>query len=631
LRFLESRFLPAAALSEPQNIIPGRGDLTLSGFVAAALVAVALAGAAWWLSLQQTRAAAWVSHTQEVLTAIARTQVALLDIQNGHRGFTISGREEDLQPYLKGRAALDGEIAALARLVADNPLQLQHLADLSAALGPRLASAQELVEARRRGGFAAAKSIVDTGLPNAQMERLRGLLAQLEGEEQRLLDQRLAEHARRVEWFWVGIAAIVLGLLAALAVLYLQVRRRSAAQRGLLESEQRFHLMTDSVVDYAIIMLDPQGCVRTWNAGAQRITGYRQAAIVGRDFACFYTAGEIEREVPTRSLQAAAAQGRMAEDAWLMRDDGSAFWASVVMTSLRDAEGRLTGFCMIARDLTERRRAQEALVAEMQERLRIDDELQRLNQSLEALVRERTRELRAANDDLLEAKLRLHDLSSQLITAQEQERRHIARELHDETGQSLTVIRMHLMDVVRGAPGAAARLPDCLAVVDAAIAQIRGMALNLRPTMLDDLGLPDALQWALDQQAKGAGWTTAFESDGDFWSVPPDVQTACFRIGQEALTNAARHAGATEVTLELRTAGTDLELTVSDNGTGFDVARYSTPEERRKHFGLISMGERASLMGGRLEIDSVVGQGTRVRATFPLPAERAAAPAELPG
>jgi PAS domain S-box-containing protein len=618
-------------LTDSENTSPGRGDLTLSGFVAAALVALVLVCATWWLSLQQTRAAEWVSHTQEVLTSLARTRAALLDIQNGHRGFTISGREEDLEPYVKGRQALDAEVAQLGRLVADNPVQQRHLAEFKGALAPRLASAQELVAARRRGGFEAAKSIVDTGLPDAQMRQLRGMLRNFEGEEQRLLAERLAAHQRRVEWFWGGIAAVVLGLFAALAVLYLQVRRRTAAQRELLESEQRFHLMTDSVLDYAIIMLDPQGCVRTWNAGAERITGQPESAILGRDFSCFYTAGEIAQDLPMRTLQAAAAQGRIAEDAWLVRDDGSTFWASVVMTSLRDAGGDLSGFCMIARDLTERRRAQEALVAEMQERLRIDDELQRLNASLERLVRERTAELRSANHDLLEAKLRLHDLSSQLITAQEQERRHIARELHDETGQSLTVIRMHLMDMMRGAAGATARLPDCLGVVDDAIAQIRGMALNLRPTMLDDLGLPDALQWALDQQSKGAGWVTAFESDGEFWDIPADTQTACFRIGQEALTNAARHAGATEVSLELRMAGDALELTVSDNGRGFDVARYATPEERKKHFGLISMGERASLMGGRLEIDSVPGQGTRVRATFPLAAEAVLGEAELPG
>jgi signal transduction histidine kinase len=255
----------------------------------------------------------------------------------------------------------------------------------------------------------------------------------------------------------------------------------------------------------------------------------------------------------------------------------------------------------------------------MQERVRVDEELQRLNRSLEATVRERTAALRAANADLLEAKLRLHDLSAQLITAQEQERRHIARELHDETGQSLTVIRMHLIDSLRGAPGAAERLPDCLAVVDAAIAQIRGMALNLRPTMLDDLGLGDALQWALDQQSKATGWVTALEADGDFSPVPSDIQTACFRIGQEALNNAARHAGATEVSLEVRMTGNELELTVSDNGSGFDLARYSSPEERKKHFGLISMSERASLVGGHLDIVTAPGAGTRVRATFPVP------------
>jgi PAS domain S-box-containing protein len=621
------RIAPSAAdpplrrpLSDFEHPRPGRGDLTLSGFVAGALVAVGLLCAAWWLSLQQTRAAEWVSHTHEVLTTIARTRGALLDIQNGHRGFTISGQEEDLAPYTNGRAVLDTDLRELGRLVADNPIQLRHLADLKVALGPRLASAEELVAARRRGGFAAAKSIVDTGLPNAQMERLRGVLRELEGEEQRLLGQRLDDQRRRGEWFLAGTAAVVLGLLGALAVLYQQVRRRRDEHQLLLETEQRFHLMTDSVVDYAIIMLDPQGCVRTWNMGAQRITGHAEAAIVGRDFACFYAADEIAIDLPTRTLQVAAAQRRVAEESRLVRADGSAFWASVVMTSLRDRAGGLRGFCMIARDLTERRRAQEALVAEMQERLRIDEELQRLNQSLEELVRARTAELRAANDDLLAAKLRLHDLSSQLITAQEQERRHIARELHDETGQSLTVIRMHLMDMLRGAAGAAARLPDCLAVVDAAIVQIRGMALNLRPTMLDDLGLPDALQWALDQQSKAAGWTTAFESDGEFWDVPGDTQTACFRIGQEALTNAARHANATDVSLELRTVGEMLELTVCDNGGGFDVARYSAADERRKHFGLISMAERAGLIGGRLEIDSVPGQGTRVRAMLPLPA-----------
>lgn len=601
---------------------PGRGDLTLSGFVAAACVAVVLVGAAWWLSLQQSRAAEWVSHTHEVIATIARTRAALVDIQNGHRGFTISGDEQELEPYRAGRAAIATETAKLRALVVDNPAQQQRLAELEAGLVPRLASAAELVAARRQGGFQAAKTIVDTGLPSEQMANLRVVLKQLEAEEERLLARRLVQHERRLEWFWAAITAVVAVLLVALAVLYLQVRRRRAAQQALLESENRFHLMTSSVAEYAIIMLDFEGRVRTWNTGAQRITGYRwEEMIVGRDFSCFFLESDLSDGKPMRTLETAASQGRFVEEGWLVRSDGSVFWASIVMTPVRDPRGDLRGFCMIARDLSERKRAQEALDAEMRERMRVDEELQRLNRSLEALVRERTAELRGANADLIEAKARLRELSSQLITAQEQERRHIARELHDDTGQALTVIRMHLMDLQRGADGATARVPDCIKVVDAAIAQIRGMALSLRPTMLDDLGLVDALEWALERQAKAAGWRSALEADGLHPELPADIQTACFRIGQEALTNAARHARATEVKLRLRMAGNDLELTVSDNGAGFDLARYRTPEERKKHFGLISMSERASLVGGSLDIDTVPGAGTRIRATFPLPAE----------
>ena len=589
----------------------GRGDLTLSGFIAAAGVAVVLVCAAYWLSLQQNRAAAWVTHTQEVLTTIARTRASLVDLQNGHRGFTISGEEHELAPYHEARAALEQHMTRLRPLLAESPVQARLFTEFERDLAARLGSAADLVQARRGGGFDAAKSIVDTGRPGGEMVVLRSHLRTLEVEEERLLAQRLAAHERLVQWFWAGMSIIVLALFCALAVLYLQVLRRSAAQRQLLESEQRFHLMTSSVAEYAIIMLDLQGCVRTWNAGAQRITGYDEHNIVGHDFGRFYSPDDAQADKPTHTLQHAASQGRFVEDGWLVRSDGSAFWASVVMTPLRDAHGDLSGFCMIARDLTERRKAENALRDEMQERLRVDEELQRLNRSLEAQVRERTA-------DLLDAKLRLRDLSAQLITAQEQERRHIARELHDDTGQSLTVIRMHLMDVLRGAEGAGSRIPECIAIVDAAIAQIRCMALNLRPTMLDDLGLVDALEWALEQQGRPAGWETALEADDDFSEVPSEIQTACFRIGQEALTNAARHAGATEVSLELRMVGGELELTVQDNGGGFDLARYSSPAERKKHFGLISMGERASLVGGRLDIDTAPGRGTRVRAILPV-------------
>jgi PAS domain S-box-containing protein len=603
-----------------ETVDPGRGDLTLSGFVVAALVAVVLVCAAYWLSLQQSRAAAWVSHTHEVLTTIARARTALVEIQNGNRGFVITGNEEDLEPYLNGLSAIAAQTGRLRTLVADNPAQQQRLSALESGLASRLATAAQLIAARRDGGLPAARSILESGLPKQEMANLRAVLDSLEAEEEKLLQQRLVDHERHVRRFWAGMTAVVVLLVAALAVLCVQIRRHRAAQQALLESETRFRLMTSSVLEYAIIMLDVQGRVRTWNAGAQRITGYlAEEMVVGPDFACFYRSEDVRDDKPMRTLQAAASEGRIAEEGWLARKDGSAFWASIVITPLRDPQGDLRGFCMIARDLTEHRRAAETLHGEMRERLRVEEELQRLNRSLEALVQARTAELSSSNADLLDAKLGLRILSSQLIAAQEQERRDIAREL-DDTGQSLAVIRMHLTDVMRGAEGATALMPDCIAVADAAISHVRAMVMNLRPTMLDDLGLAEALEWALDQQAKTAGWKAVLDAGDVQAHLPSDIRTACFRIAQEALANAARHAGASEVKLQLTLAGNDLELTVSDNGLGFDLERYSSPEERKNHVGLVTMAERASLLGGTLDIDTAPGRGTRIRASLPIPA-----------
>gem|GEM_PF-1852108 len=597
---------------------PGRGDYTLSGFVAAAFVAVVLVCAAYWLSVQQSSAAAAVSHTHEVLTTIARTRTALVDIQNGNRGFAITGHDEDLEPYLRGRTAIAAETARLRTLVADNPAQQQRLSDLDRRLDARLATAAQVVTARRDGGFEAARAILDTGLPRQEMANLRGVLDSLEAEEEKLLQQRLMEHEQRVRWFWAGMTAVVVVLVAALAVLYLQIRRHRAAQQALLESETRFRLMTSSVTEYAIMMLDVQGRVRSWNTGAQRITGYlAEEMVVGPDFSCFYRQEDVREDKPMRVLQAAASEGRFAEEGWLAHRDGSAFWASIVIAPMRDPQGALRGFSMIVRDLAEQRRAAETLRAEVRERVRAEEELQRLNRSLEALVQERTAELSSSNADLLQAKLGLRVLSAQLIAAQEQERRQIAREL-DQTGQSLAVIRMHLTDVMRGAEGATALLPDCIAVTDGAIAHVRAVVMNLRPTMLDDLGLAEALEWALDEQAQAVGWKTALDAGDVRGHLPSDVRTACFRIAQEALANAARHSGASEVKLQLKLAGNELELTVSDNGAGFDLERYRSPEELKNHVGLVTMAERASLLGGSLDIDTAAGRGTRIRASLPI-------------
>ena len=604
----------------PVNETPpgrARGDLTLAGFIAAAVVAILLAAAAAWLSRQQEDTAERVSHTQEVLRSLARARAGLLDAQGAVRGFAISGREEDLDPYHRGHADVEEEFARLRRLVADNGAQEARLDRLESALRTRFATLDRMIDERRRGGFDAVKTLVDTGVPREQGAALRAIFSELEDEEQRLLRTRLAQHEMRLTAFWASICALVGALVIILALLYTQVRRQRAQQERLFETEQRFHCMTESVVDYAIIMLDTAGRVVSWNPGAERIKRYAASEIVGRHFSCFYPADDIAAGTPAHGLETAASEGHYDSEGWRVRSDGSRFWAQVSIAPVRDAQGTLRGFVKVTRDLTERKASEEALLAEVRERRRIAEELHRLNASLEHVVADRTSELRETNAGLLEAKQRLEQLSLRFITAQEDERRRVARELHEEIGQALGAIRLRVGIALRDDAARTRPLQESAAIADEAIARIRSLAVNLRPPMLDDLGLADALQWALSQQAKAAGWKASMRADELPERLSQDIETACFRIGQEALSNVARHAHAKSVEVMLENGGDELRLTVADDGNGFDIEDFRRPEERRKHVGLIAMSERASLAGGRLDIESAPGEGTRVVATFP--------------
>jgi PAS domain S-box-containing protein len=374
-------------------------------------------------------------------------------------------------------------------------------------------------------------------------------------------------------------------------------------------------LMAQSVLEYAIILLDPAGHVRSWNAGAQRIKGYAREEILGQPFSVFYTPEDIAADRPAQVLALAAQAGRFDEESWRVRRDGSRFWASVAVAPLHDSDGRLEGFIKVTRDLSERRRADDALRTEIQEKVRAQEELRALNNRLEAEVAARTGDLTRANADLVEAKERLRDLSARLILAQEQERGRIARDFHDGTGQFLTLLRMHLAELSREV--GEARVQPSTDLVKQAIDHTRRLAL-IRPIVLDDLGLDAALESMLEQQASLAGWSASYHGGTSDQRFPDEVETACFRIAQEALTNAARYAGATETSVSLGIVGDHLALQVADNGRGFDVERYRTPEERSTHFGLMSMEERAGLVGASLSIDSAPGRGTRVTARFPL-------------
>jgi signal transduction histidine kinase len=221
-------------------------------------------------------------------------------------------------------------------------------------------------------------------------------------------------------------------------------------------------------------------------------------------------------------------------------------------------------------------------------------------------------EQRRATSELEEKRERLRALSRRLLDAQEAERRAIARELHDDFGALLSALKLNLQR-----PGTE---EENLSLVDQAIQQVRDLASDLRPAILDDLGLGDAVSWYATREARRAGLAIRLDIATICPRIGPHVEAACFRIMQEALTNVVRHAAATNVTVELHANDNRIQLSVSDDGKGFDatIARAATLESH----GLTNMQERAELAGGGLLIESAPGQGTMVRAIFPLSTER---------
>lgn len=217
------------------------------------------------------------------------------------------------------------------------------------------------------------------------------------------------------------------------------------------------------------------------------------------------------------------------------------------------------------------------------------------------------------------SRTRLERLSHRLIEAQEAERRAIARELHDEIGQAMTGVQLNLqaLSPYLTDPDARTLLHDNMAMIENVLHQVRDLSLALRPSILDDFGLVPAIQWLVKRQAQRTGMSIEFAAD---LKTRPTMQleTVCFRVVQEALTNIIRHARASQVSIELEQHGAELQLTIRDNGIGFDVSQALNRAARGASLGLLGMQERVSLVGARLEIESAPSEGTWVRVCFPL-------------
>ncbi len=217
-------------------------------------------------------------------------------------------------------------------------------------------------------------------------------------------------------------------------------------------------------------------------------------------------------------------------------------------------------------------------------------------------------------------------LAQQVLSAQEEERRRIARELHDETAQSLATLGIYIDTTLQSSraampPSLETGLHRVREVADRTLAGVRSIIADLRPSLLDDLGLAAALRWQVQHRLEEAGIRVDVQVRGEGYRLPPSIETALYRILQEAITNIIKYAAASYVEIDLDLSRSDVVTArIEDNGRGFDPALLAPTRHPERGIGLFGMLERASLVGGTLQIDSSPGEGTEIRVSIPLPA-----------
>ena len=366
------------------------------------------------------------------------------------------------------------------------------------------------------------------------------------------------------------------GLIVGAVIVNEDVTERVRAEDAVRKNEQQLRDVIDTIPVIAFINM-PDGSNEFTNRSWQEYTGLSVKDTAGWGWESTVHPDDIAQHL--EKYRAAVSAGATFDNAARYRGaNGQYRWFLVRAVPLRDERGNLLRWYGVLMDIEDRVQAEQAL--------------------------------RESAD-------RLQLLSRRLLEVQEEERRHLARELHDEFGQLLATITLQL-HAAKTLAGESARsiLEECMSILQRGGDQVRSLALELRPTMLDAAGLDATLRWLASQHEQRTGIAT--EVVGHLNEVPGEVAIAAFRVIQEALTNVLRHAQAQHIWIELSQSDGAVELLVRDDGVGFDVSKTLDWAANRGHLGLLGMKERVQILGGRLEVDSKPGLGTRIRLSLPL-------------
>jgi PAS domain S-box-containing protein len=383
----------------------------------------------------------------------------------------------------------------------------------------------------------------------------------------------------------------------------------------------RAMVMYRTVADFTYdweVWLGPDGRARYVSPSCARITGRSPDEVLADPD--FFATVVHPRDYPAwrAGLDQAREEGAPSMDFRILRPDGAVVWVAQETTRVSGPDGEPMGLRLSLRDVTDRVAAQKAL-REANERLeeRVAARTAELVQANADLRREITRG-ETARKSLEQSRQRIRNLSAHLRDSVEQERRRISREIHDELGQTLTALSMGLSRLEKRLPpddtAPRKHIADIAALAESALSTVRRIARELRPAILDDLGLCEAVSAHARAFAASAGIAVTVDAPEITPVLDPERATALFRVLQEALTNVARHAGASRVRVQLSATKREMRLVVADDGRGAPHKALDDPTA----YGILGMRERMRFFGGDVDVRPAKNSGITVTAVLPL-------------
>jgi PAS domain S-box-containing protein len=333
-----------------------RGNLQLA-FGSAIFVLLIMGAIAFRTAAVASESDRWVRHTHEVLENIADLLSTMQNLESSARGFILTGRESYLETYRAGVVHSQVQVTLVRDLTVDNPAQQRQIPILENLAVQKIQLAQRVIAVRRAEGLQSAVDATLSGGGQQIMDAYRDVIREMQEEERRLLVLRDADAKRRLgQTKTVLILGTFLGVLIAASAGWSAHRdslARGLAEAALRDSEDKYRRLIQGVQDYAILMLGPQGEIRSWNPGAERMTGCKFEEVAGQNYSRFFSAEEVKRGRPAEILRMAAASGSYEEQGMRLRKNGARFLVRTTYTASRDLAGNLRGFSVISRDLSQ--------------------------------------------------------------------------------------------------------------------------------------------------------------------------------------------------------------------------------------------------------------------------------------